>query len=208
MKIQFLAAAMMLVPVSGFAQVGPSKKDVSIKNFSFSGDGCPKGTADIIVTNSNAGSKTADYFQITYDDFQAKAGPGIDREANTRMCASTFEVLYPKGYRFRIENIQYDGHAELENTAIVAQVQTTSEIIFGDKVKSRSYFRGPFNKNFKHVKKMSGKFDTGCGKTATPLNIQTKIRIRGEVEKYTGKVTMDTVSGQLTQAFRMKWEKC
>lgn len=207
-KSIIFGAVIALFPSFGFSQIGPDKAQVKIQDFSYNGRGCPSGSTKSIVTSSEAGSKDADYFQIVYDEFVAKSGPEVKRRQNKKMCEATFDVVFPKGWRFRIKNVEFNGHANLESRGLFAEVETIAEIILGESRQSVSrFFRGPYDRNFDFIEEFAEGLDTGCSGVA-PIKIKTNLRIMGDTKNKVGEVSMDQVSGTLTQAFRVFWEKC
>lgn len=208
MKKTLLLLSFMLAPTMAFGQMTlPKVGQVNIKDFKFTGDGCPRGSAKAIVTNQFPGSNNADYFQIVYDKFEAKSGEGVKRGDRSNRCNLTMLVEYPKGYRFMFEHSAFQGSAELER-GLTAEFEALYSRPNTRPIKTMRRFVGPFSGSFDVDETGTGTngFYTGC-EGQSILSIQSFIRIKGN-RKLEGYVTRDLRSGTLKQKYVMKWEKC
>lgn len=203
-------AAMAAVAATGAYGQAPSKKDVKIYGFIAGGTGCP-GDSDSsarIVTNSNPGSDGADYFQVVYDAFIVRFGPGVPRRERRKNCNFTFNVDYPKGYKFRFQSLQFEGFAELDE-GVNGQFDSEIRAPFDDKaIGFRTYMIGPYEGDYgeEQTKQKLRIFETDCAGTAM-LKVNTTIRLKGNKNR-SGILTVDTATGLLTQAYKVNWVRC
>lgn len=187
----------------------PDKKDVKIYGFIGGGTGCPgdRESSARIITNSLPGSKGADYFQVVYDAFIVRFGPGVPRRERRKNCNFTFNVDYPKGYKFRFQSLQFEGYAELDE-GVNGQFDSELRAPFGDTVGFRTFLIGPFDGDYDEAqtKQKLMVFETDCGGTAM-LKINTTIRLKGNKNRQ-GLLTVDNTTGLLTQAYQVNWVRC
>lgn len=191
---------------SAYAQ-SPKAKEVHIETLKAVGDGCPEGTFKTLVTPSNAGSKSADYFQISYDKFTAKNGKGVPRRERSKYCVLNLNVSFPEGYRFKFDHSSFDGYADLAE-GLKAEFETIYREQGKSKVKTFARMDGPWADDFSvdETGVITNGFYTGCSGSAL-ISIQSTIRIRGS-RKLEGTVTRDIYSGKLAQQYRLRWQKC
>lgn len=201
-----LLVMLLAMPVLGFAQA-PDAEDVSIHGLIANGNGCPKGSKTRIVTNSRPGSKTADFFMLTFDKFIVENGPGIPRWESRKNCNIVFNVDFPKGYRFYFDSLEFDGYAEIQE-GVRAHFDSKIRPPLSDRaIRFGGYIPGYFEGDYRDVIKGPLKrFDSGCEGSAM-IKIENMIRMRGRNERKSY-VTVDTASGLLTQAFKVKWRRC
>lgn len=206
MKKIVLLPLLMLCMSTAYGQ-GPKAKEVHIETMKAVGDGCPKGSFETIVTPSNAGSTSADYFQISYDKFSAKNGKGVSRRERSKYCVLNLNVTFPKGYRFKFVHSQFDGYAELE-AGLTGEFETIYREPGKSKVKTFSKMNGPWEGDFSldETGAMTDGFYSGCSGSSL-ISIQSTIRIRGD-RKLNGVLTRDVQSGALDQKYRLKWQRC
>lgn len=204
--LKYVAGAALLISASvSFAQ-GPRPSQVSISDFKASGSGCPAGTTKSIVTNSIPGSKIADYFQIAYDAFEVHAGPDVPARETSKNCNLSMNIKYPKGYRFKFKNIQFNASAELEKgqTAVLKSYYNEPT---GTRYKSESRIKGPYEGDIDDKNSSQPLFGdlSGCN-GSTILNISTRIAIKGN-RKLEGKIFRD-IDSAMTQGYKMVWLPC
>lgn len=204
--LKYVAGAALLLSVNVAVAQGPRPSQVDIKELKFSGSGCPAGSAETIVTNSEPGSKIADYFQIAYDAFDVEVGEGVPARKSTKNCNLSMNIKYPKGYRFKFKSIEFNGKAEISRgqTAVFKSYyyETT-----GTRYKSEARIKGPFDGDVDRRNSGRPLFGdlSGC-EGSTILNISTRIEIKGN-RKLEGKVYRDLDSA-LTQGYKLEWLPC
>lgn len=98
------------------AQSGHSQSEAELEIVgtpTINGSGCPTGSASMIVTNSTQDGPR-DYFQAVYDTFIVERTPQHKiKDKVNKSCKVIFQLQYTKGYSFRLDEIEYDGYAEL-----------------------------------------------------------------------------------------------
>lgn len=207
-SLPLLGMGLLALAGNSYGQA-PAKKDVKIYGFIAGGTGCPGDGASStrIVTNSNPGSQGADYFQVVYDAFIVKFGPGASRRDRTKNCNFTFNVDYPKGYKFRFQSLQFEGYAELAE-GVNGRFDSEIRAPFGEDIGFRTFLIGPYDGDYgeAQTKQKLMTFETDCGGTAM-LKVNTTIRLRGN-KKRQGLLTVDAATGLLTQAYKVNWVRC
>lgn len=204
--LKYVAGAALLLSVNVAMAQGPRPSQVDIKELKFSGSGCPSGSAETIVTNSEPGSKVADYFQISYDAFEVEVGEGVPARKSSKNCNLSMNITYPEGYRFKFKSIQFDGQAELakgQNGVFKSYYYETT----GTRYKSEARIKGPYSGDVSRKNTGRPLFGdlSGC-KGSTIINISTRIEIKGN-RKEEGKIYRDLDSG-LTQGYKLEWLPC
>lgn len=185
----------------------PDMADVAVYGLIAVGKGCPKGSLTKIVTNSRPGSTTADYFQVTYDKFTVEHGPGIPRWESRKTCNIVYNVDYPRGFKFSFDNLSFNGYAEVQ-AGVRAEFDARIRTPLEDKdVKFKGVIQGYYEGGYEDVVRgRLEKFNSGCGGSAM-IKVENMIRMRGKSPDKSI-ITIDTVSGAMTQAFKVQWEKC
>lgn len=207
LAIRLLWGAALLTGAATAQAQSPSKKDVSIYGFISGGTGCPGKSSAKIVTNSLPGSTGADYFQVVFDAFTVEFGPDKSRRMRTKNCNFTFNVKYPKGYKFHFDTLEFDGYAELD-PLVSARFDSRIRAPFGERIDYQTFLVGEYEGDFgeAETKDKLKTFKTDCSGEAM-IKVETTIRIRGD-KRRKGIVTVDAASGLLSQAYRTSWRRC
>lgn len=203
-----LIGASLLFSAVSFSQVTlPELGDVHITGLRHSGSGCPAGTAEAIVTPSNAGSRNADYFQITYDAFIAQSGASIPRRHRAKNCDLFMSITFPKNFRFKIQSASYSGYAKLD-AGLNAEFTTTYGEPLKRGVRTYASIPGPVDKDFDHNETgvLTNGFYSNCSGSML-LKIENRIKLRGN-RRLNGEVTRDIQSGILAMNYGVIWERC
>jgi hypothetical protein len=99
-----LAAA---VPTALDARDGPSGHEVEIQSVTYSGSGCPPGSAVSVIDDSRT------IVTIGYSQFVAQSGPGISPAQNRRNCNLNIKLKYPSGWQYSIFDTDFRGYANI-----------------------------------------------------------------------------------------------
>lgn len=205
-SFKILAVAVSLFTLPVFAQ-GPKLKEVDIVSMKATGDGCPAGSYETLVTPQNAGSDNADYFQIVYDKFEIHSGPDVSRGDRSTRCNLTLKLQFPKGYRFKFEHSAFGGSGEFAG-GLTAEFKTNYRRPQEKKFSSKTIIVGPFDGDFDidETKASSGGIFSGC-EGEDIIQIEGMIRFKGD-KKLVGHIYKDIQSGSLIQKHRFLWERC
>lgn len=192
---------------TAYAQTGPKAKEVNIVSFKHTGDGCPEGSVETIVTPQSHDSKNADYFQIVYDKFEIHSGPDVSIGERSNRCNLTIKMEFPKGYRFKFEHSSFSGSAEIEK-GLTAEFKTNYRRPLESKFASLRKIKGPFEGDFDvdETGKNTGGIFSGCDGSDI-IQIEGMLRFKGK-RSLEGKVFRDIQSGSFIQQHRFQWEKC
>ena len=79
-----------------------------IQNLTYSGSGCPAGTADWML------SIDGQVFNVTFWDFLAHACPSCSAADSQKRCDLTFDLLVPPGYTFAVASVNTLGYVDLD----------------------------------------------------------------------------------------------
>lgn len=78
--------------------------DAYIENVSYSGSGCPAGSADAVLSPDNS------VLSILFDNFVAIAGGGSHPSRTVKKCLLNIPVHVPDGMQVSIEKVDYRGY--------------------------------------------------------------------------------------------------
>lgn len=213
---------------------GPQKgADFKITGLRYSGNGCPKDngqdSASLFATNSKPGGGV-DYFQATFDDFIVTR-PGSEKKTpkDVKKCTITFNIDHPKGMRFKLDSVEFDGYAEIakKHKGIFKAVYYFNKNDNDSKKKKRKAhkekLKGGYEGDYKFnlafefwdsdkKKGKKKKLWTPCNRKGKKINynIQTTLTLKGHSKdlKAESMLTADIQSGLFQQKFKMKWVKC
>lgn len=200
-----LAFAALMISGSAYAQK-PTAKDIKILDFEAFGTGCPEGSQTEIKTNSKPGSKSINFFQVVYDEFDAATGKDIPPEKLVENCDLTFDLEYPEGYQIVFDHIQFEGSAELGESGVGLFESNISEGV-EEPFTYKQYLYGPFVGSFAQItRKKMLEFKTPCEGEAS-IRIENIITILSS-QLLDNIITVDTAEGLLEQTFQYRIEKC
>jgi hypothetical protein len=202
-----LAAAVPLNPDLSNGDT-PDPKQIQISSATFSGNGCPQGSA------SSSLSLDATVVTFGFDKFQTYIGPTYDPTTKTKNCQLHLTLKYPTGFQFAVVDSTYHGYAQLEkgvtgtffSTYYFSQdasaTTTTQTTIVGggawldgqvytkeDQVPTASYIYSP------------------CGASGI-LNVNNRIALTSSNSSATGTITDDDATVAFTQQVHLNWKPC
>lgn len=198
----------VLLPTAGYGQVTlPKLGEVTIKEFSTIGDGCPKGSTTSVISSKKENSNAADAFQLVFSKFMAESGPGVKVGDRSNRCNITMLVEFPKGFRFRFKDLSFDGYANVAE-GLTAEFETMQTRPGAAAVRSIQKIQGPFEGDIAFDTTGSGKdgLFSSC-EGSSIMSVITMIRFKGPRD-LKGLITQDRQSGSLSQNYEMEWELC
>lgn len=101
----------LLTLAFAFAAPAFANSNIEIQGASVSGDGCPIGTATVILTNSFP-SGPVDFVQVTFDNLRVEnTGAGVARLFK-KSCRLALDVKLPAGYTLGTIDFQNEGYRD------------------------------------------------------------------------------------------------
>lgn len=207
MKTKFLLLKLLAplmaatLTTSAFAY-GPDY--VTINSISYAGSGCPAGTvAENLSDDFQA-------FTLLFDSYFAEVGPGVPYREKRKNCQIAVDLSFPQGWSFTIMDVDYRGYTSLDRG--VTGLQRSSYYFQGQRATARltSRFRGPTDDDY-HVRDtlgISALVWSPCG-ASRALNMNTQVRVDNRRNRRgSGLMTLDSIDGQLTHIYGIKWRRC
>ncbi|SMF20129.1 DUF4360 domain-containing protein [Pseudobacteriovorax antillogorgiicola] len=200
-----VAPAAIMVSSAAFA-TAPSG-EVTIKDISYNGSGCPLGT----VAENLAEDKKA--FTLTFSDYIAEAGPGLTFSDGRKNCQITLNLKIPQGWQFSVGTFDYRGFVILDED--VQAEHSTSYYFQG------SGFTGRFRERMRGFMDEYYQFRENVGleslvwsscNAERALNINTAISVRNLNKRDNpdalGVIGTDSVDGSIKQIWGIRWRRC
>jgi hypothetical protein len=89
----------------------PPAEAITLQVITVNGSGCPAGTASVRTMPDNTG------FRISYRDFLARDGVGVEATEFRQNCQVNVQVNIPQGFTFAVASATYRGRASLRSGA-------------------------------------------------------------------------------------------
>lgn len=200
----FIFSSLILTGLA-LAQSAPNPNQVHIQRITYAGPGCRQGT----VTGNIAFDAKA--FTLVFNDFIAEIGPGVPGGERATNCRVTLDIRIPNGWTYTLFDVDYRGFAFLEE-GVSANLRSkyffqASPNSFVQRSKS---FEGYLSDNFseRNTLGIESLEWSRCGRQRA-LNIETEISLQNSSypENY-GLITVDSIDGQFTQVFGIRWARC
>lgn len=185
----------------------PNAKDVRIEHVTATGPGCPRGTGSVVIA-STVPDGPADFFEVIFDAFEVQKGPGLPAAARKKHCIIDVALRVPRGFRFSLADVYYDGYASLPlgTTGILS-----SEYMFpssSHRMLTSRELNGPFVGGFTKEATLSpvSRAFSRCT-TRFAINLKATLELKGPPDDV-AYMTVDLTTRHLTQTWRMHWEAC
>lgn len=192
--------AIAMLSSSAFAQ---TPEHVRIRSISYAGSGCPAGT----VSQNVASDLKA--FTLLFDSYIAETGPGVALREARKNCQIAVDLQFPSGWSYSILDVDYRGYASLER-GVTGEQQ--SAYYFQGQARTatlKSVFRGPTQQDYqiRDSLGLEAVVWSPCG-ASRALNINTQVRLTSTNRFASGLLTTDSIDGELTHVYGVRWRRC
>ncbi len=181
--------------------------ELSIVDVSAIGSGCPTGTVDTLVMDTNHDGRD-EFFQVSYAEFVAER-PGTA----SKNCQITLQVNVPRGFQFSVLAVESAGYADVHayHNGVVRTTYEFPMTGLPSRV-TQGTISGPYAGDFKKADQYAVPTWSPCNQNF-PLNINNRISLQKKpsVSSETGAyslIQVDRTSGLFTQLFSIQWRSC
>jgi len=195
-----LALVVASVGATAFAQ---APDYVRVRSISYAGSGCPAGSvAENISLDKQA-------FTLLFDSYIAEIGPGVSVREKRKNCQLLVDLDFPQGWTYTVMDVDYRGYVSIERG--VTAEQSSAYYFQGQGATARlaTSMRGPKDEDF-HIRDTLGLSATvwaPCG-ARRALNINSQINLTASNRNASGVIMQDSIDGNLTQIYNLKWKRC
>lgn len=210
MKINFYAASILLMASQAYSQSLAPSEQVFIKEVNTIGSGCrPESFALNLSSDKRA-------FTLTFSEFVAEIGPGIEPSQAYKNCAVTLRLSVPSGWQYSIGTFNYRGFMDL---APQVRAEHSTSYFFqgtGQTGSFTAYENGPLEKSFVYTDKV-GLASAYIPDTWSPCNAERALTfnptirlklLEGASPDAQSFITNDSVDGEIVQQFGLIWRQC
>lgn len=201
-----VAAAALLAGLAAAQTPCNPPSGITISGFSYSGDGCPQGSASTSISTDGT------VVTFGFDGFQTYIGPGTSIKDHSHNCELHLNVNYPAGFSFAIIDATYHGYAQLDSgttatfystyyfSETASQTTTTTTSISGGGVwaAGQVYTKEDQTPTIQR---------SPCGTTAI-LNVNNRIALSSTDSTASGEVTDDDATVALEHQVLIQWYTC
>lgn len=200
-------AASAMVPAAFVPSddVPPPTGRITIDVATVNGSGCPAGTAAVAVSPDNTS------FTVSYSEYLAKVGPGVDPTEFRKNCQLNLKVNIPQGFTYGIASADYRGFAHLAQGATGLEKASYYFQGMSETHSSEQPFAGPFSDNWQ----VTDQTEVGavvfkpCGEQRN-FNINTELRVDAGTSdpSATSFMSMDSTDGNIETTYHFEWKEC
>lgn len=194
------------VALSPESALSPDK--ITIDVVSANGSGCPGNSQDAAVV---AVSPDATAFTVTYSNYLAQVGPGLNITEARKNCQLGLNVHIPQGFTYAIAEADYRGFGSLAKGASASE--RASYYFQGNPqtVRITHTFKGPLESDWQTSDKVGieALVYLPCGEERN-LNLNTELRVsKGSSDSNkTSYLMMDSTDGDINTVYRLAWKSC
>jgi hypothetical protein len=207
-----LPAIFALTAAQGFAtDLHPPQGSVRIKSIEPKGTGCP--TKQSVSTNISSDGKA---FTVTFSQFEAAIGNGLEPTAARKNCSLLATLDVPAGWQFSIATFNYRGYMQLDYG--IKATHATQYWFQGetDTGYVKAEVSGPAARDFIYSDKvgLSSVYIpdrwSPCNKSrALVINPSVSLRkLPGADANAQGYIANDSVDGDVDNVFGLVWRRC
>ena len=188
----------------------PNPSEVTINSFTYAGSGCGAGTA---ATNLSADKKA---LTVLFSQFMASVGPGVDPLLSRRNCQINIDLQAPAGFGYSLVTLDTRGAVTLE-PSVSGTLRATYH--FQSSQEDRVFehvLTGPLDEDFVVRDQAAVETDvpetylwSSCEGASRSLTINSVIEMDNGLNPLaSGVMTVDSIDGELTHQYGIKWRKC
>lgn len=199
---KMITAASVLLASGTLLAQAPST--VTIRSITHNGSGCPIGSVAQNIAPDNKA------FTLTFSDYIAEVGPGIDLRESRKNCQLTVDLQFPQGYQYAIASFDYRGYASLDRGVEGTQKSSYYFQGMGQTGSFQSTFRGVMDKDFQFRDSVAleSVVWSPCG-ASRALNINTQVRLSNRSNANgRGLMTIDSIDGAVVHKYGLMWRRC
>jgi hypothetical protein len=183
MKLLFLASIVLSNPIQNV----PQSKDVKIDSVTFFGNGCPKNSASIALSEDST------------------IGTGSSSKDAKKSCMIDVLLSYPQNWTFTVSKVDYRGFISVP-VDTSATLSIKQEFFNGKKALTASKtFNGPFTDDY-IFSKTNTDTKAYCSKNQ-PMRITTSLELKGKTRE-NAQITIDSLDQSISQKLAIQWYAC
>jgi hypothetical protein len=165
--------------------------------------GCAEGT----TTAALSPDKLA--MTVTFNDLEARVGPGIPAADATVVCELNLVLTIPDGYTYAISKMDFRGYAKLPAGSIGAHI--AAQGVLGQQLEATAtLLPGPLEREWSSTAVPEEPVYAPCDRSPT-LNLQTVLYISGGGAENTREInylTMDSNDASFVSRYHVSWATC
>jgi hypothetical protein len=181
-----------------------SAAGITLDSVSYSGTGCPAGSATISITPD--GRELA----LLFSDYVATVGPGVDASEGEKECVIKIDVSSPTFVTFGVSNVEYRGYAQLDANVAGGRASTYHLTQQPEKPAFQDSLVGPLDADYDYtdIPATTGPLTAKCNKHHH-LTIRSLVRLDGSKNPAGfGLLTSDETDASVTETWGLAWQPC
>jgi hypothetical protein len=176
--------------------------NVALSNVSYSGTGCPLGTATVALSEDKQALVT------TFEELVAEAGPGLSLAAARKNCVLSMSVSVPAGFQYAITSYSHRAFLDLDSR-VIATLSSDHWIGSGSTHAFTTTEYGPYHSDYLHTDRDTLAQWSPCG-TASVLHLNDQVLVKntGTNSSARGFYSNESVDGIVTQVYGIAYRAC
>lgn len=201
-----LVAALTLITSTSFAQY---PRGFDITSFKVGGSGCPKNSVEPILTNSRPGGPN-DYFQVTFDNFQASAGYDKDGDKipsseGRKTCNMTIKAEADQKFQMAFETVEVSAYRSISPKGN-GKLFTNYQFPFvGGKKRTFKFKKG--SEGDINIRENISRIYSECDDEIL-FNTNLGLIVRDKSKDEKSQITVDVASGLVKYGYRLVFRLC
>ena len=182
---------------------GPNPHEVTIRNLTALGSGCPAGTVASLLSEDQRA------FTLFFSDFAASAGPYEPITNQYKTCNIQLDLDHPHSWQYAIIGVDYRGYAALDrNVTASLRTQYWLQGSFNRPIQFRRDLSGPHADEF-----LAGDQIAESQLVYSPCSVKRALNLKASIAvrstgRGAGLVTVDSIDGELKHTYRIRWRRC
>ncbi|KAH3906304.1 hypothetical protein HBH56_206490 [Parastagonospora nodorum] len=233
-KLAILALPALAAAYPQSSAVAPAPEQITIRDTTYSGSGCPQGSVSTSTSDDKTVSQTIHFTLLFimvsmhenelrdhltrrsygFDQFQTYIGPGSKASDKSKNCQLHLNLAYPGGFQYAVVDATYHGWARLDEGVTGSFITT---YYFSQDAGKTQTTRSSFNGggallNGQVYTKQDSVETTAtiwspCGSNGI-LNINNRIALTSKNTTASGELSNDDATVAFTQQLHVAWKKC